>query len=151
MGLNDLSWEPELAGIADEWAEHLAQTNDCNMEHRPSREASWTENGVAYTGTGNYVNGKFIGENLYWEFHSVTPTPLAAPATIVNAWASEVVDYDYETNSCTPGAMCGHYTQVVWAQTTHVGCSYRVCEGDGTQVWVCNYYPAGNTVGERPY
>ena len=44
---------------------------------------------------------------------------------------------------------CGHYTQVVWANTLSVGCGVAVCP-TGTIV-VCNYAPPGNYVGEKPY
>ena len=150
-GLEPLVWDGELAGIADEWAEHLATVNNCVMEHRPSRQVNLDMDGIPVVGTGNYVNGMFIGENLYWQQTMQTPIPLAIPADVVNAWASEIQFYDYETNSCEAGQMCGHYTQVVWAETKRVGCSYRVCDDAGSQVWVCNYYPAGNFNGEWPY
>lgn len=146
-----LEWDDELAGVADDWAEHLASTNGCIMEHRPSKEVDYEENGQSFTGVGNYVNGQFIGENLYWEMSSATPTVETAPDNVVIAWESEVADYDYDSNTCAAGKMCGHYTQVVWKDTTHVGCSYRICDDLGSQVWVCNYHPAGNYVGEKPY
>ena len=45
--------------------------------------------------------------------------------------------------------MCGHYTQVVWRKSLRVGCGMATC--GATEVWVCNYDPAGNWDGERPY
>ena len=124
------------------------------MEHRPSQEVTLSnEAGGETWATGNYVNGMFIGENLFWS--AVFPPPevitMVDPAVVVEAWESEVADYDYESNSCVPGKMCGHYTQIVWADTERVGCAFRTCSEDGSQVWVCNYYPAGNIVGEKPY
>jgi hypothetical protein len=48
---------------------------------------------------------------------------------------------------------CGHYTQVVWRASTQIGCGVTSC-GSGfrmqTEV-ICNYAPAGNFVGEKPY
>lgn len=47
----------------------------------------------------------------------------------------------------------GHYTQVVWAATTSVGCAVQYCppgtmaEGMGAYFSVCNYLPAGNVPG----
>ncbi len=154
LDLPPLTWDPGLAAIADEWAEHLASTNGCVMEHRPSQEITLTDGaGGEIWATGNYVNGMFIGENLFWSaiFPPPDVIPLVDPAIVVEAWESEVVDYDYPTNSCAPGKMCGHYTQIVWESTERVGCAFRTCSEDGSQVWVCNYYPAGNIVGEKPY
>lgn len=66
--------------------------------------------------------------------------------------ASEVQWYDYASNSCNApaGKSCGHYTQVVWAKSTEVGCGVAICDGKG-QIWVCNYKPAGNFSGQKPY
>jgi pathogenesis-related protein 1 len=45
--------------------------------------------------------------------------------------------------------MCGHYTQIVWRNTKAVGCAVG---GKGArEVWVCDYDPPGNYVGQRPY
>jgi len=71
----------------------------------------------------------------------------ATSSSVVGAWASEKVNYHYATNSCT--ARCGHYTQVVWRSTRLVGCG--VARNAKREVWVCDYDPHGNTIGERPY
>ena len=131
-----LSYSPELEVSAQAWADNLKKTNRCKMRHSK--------------GEGNY------GENIYWasslswsdgrkELQHVTPKQ------VVDGWGSEKADYDYENNSCTPGKMCGHYTQMVWRSTTSVGCAVAVCEDTQQQVWVCQYQPAGNWVGNKPY
>jgi hypothetical protein len=72
-------------------------------------------------------------------------------------WAAEAPDYDYATNTCKAGQVCGHYTQIVWRSTTAVGCAFRTCTtgspfGSGSwDFWVCDYAPPGNYVGQRPY
>ncbi len=65
---------------------------------------------------------------------------------------SEKQYYHHDTNSCDSGRVCGHYTQVVWRNTTKVGCAVYTCAGlqYGATV-VCNYGPGGNTSGRRPY
>jgi uncharacterized protein YkwD len=82
------------------------------------------------------------GENLF----TISGLP-ASPAKVVDAWASESQDYDYHSNKCRK--LCGHYTQLVWRDTNKVGCA--VARNSRREVWVCNYDPPGNYVGERPY
>merc|ERR1712135_128354 len=43
----------------------------------------------------------------------------------------------------------GHYTQVVWAETTDVGCGY-IASSKGSYM-ACNYGPGGNVAGKRVY
>lgn len=82
------------------------------------------------------------GENLY-----LISGGRAIPSDVVGAWASEAADYDYRNNTCR--STCGHYTQMVWRRTRMVGCG--VARSRGMEVWVCEYSPPGNYVGERPY
>lgn len=86
--------------------------------------------------------GTELGENLY----AVTGASVRA-TEVVRAWAEEEGDYDPQSNSCR--GVCGHYTQIVWRETRELGCA--VARGRGREVWVCNYSPAGNWVGQRPY
>src|SRR5262245_23736266 len=83
------------------------------------------------------------GENLY-EIRGGRATP----RDVVDAWASESADYDYRTNRCK-GPKCGHYTQIVWRDTNTVGCAMSF--SSFREVWVCEYSPPGNWVGQRPY
>ena len=82
------------------------------------------------------------GENLY----EITGAA-ASPSEVVGAWAGEAQDFDYRANACR--SMCGHYTQIVWRETRSVGCA--VARDPRREIWVCNYAPPGNVVGERPY
>ncbi len=126
--LPPLQWSAEAAKIAEAWA---AQ---CTFEHNPKR-------------------GPF-GENLA----AATPGTWKTP-DVVKDWNSESAYYDLAKNKCAPGKVCGHYTQLVWRNTTHVGCAVRTCTRNSPfgkdfptwDLWVCNYAPPGNFVGERPY
>lgn len=134
-GLSDLTWSASLASYAQEWANHLASTNNCHMRHRPS--------------------GSPHGENLWWASPRRWSNGLRELQEIdiqrvVKDWADEKQFYNYQNNSCKRGEQCGHYTQIVWKETTQVGCAYQQC-GDLSQLWVCNYNPPGNYIGERPY
>lgn len=116
----DLVWSPEAAQVAQDWADRLGATN--TFDHNQSRDG--------------------FGENL--------AAGQDTPRGVVQRWASEVTDYDYDSNSCTPGEACGHYTQVVWAETTAVGCGIAD-HPDWGLVQVCNYVGHGNVTGQRPY
>jgi pathogenesis-related protein 1 len=117
-----LEWSEEMAELAADWAKKLKRKG-CGWEHRPDNK---------------------FGENLF----KGTAGAFDA-AYVVDAWASEKADYNYAKNKCKPGKMCGHYTQIVWNTTTKVGCAKIEC--DGMDIWVCNYDPPGNWVGEKPY
>jgi uncharacterized protein YkwD len=82
------------------------------------------------------------GENLF----EIQGAP-ASPLEVVGDWGSEARDYDYRSNRCH--GRCGHYTQIVWRNTRSVGCA--VARGRGVEIWVYNYDPPGNYVGQRPY
>ncbi len=131
-----LVYSQELAASSQEWADHLKEENDCKMQH-------------------SKPEGKY-GENLYWGSAVLwsdgrREIQKVSPKKVVDDWASERKDYDYRSNSCTPGKMCGHYTQVVWKTTTAAGCAVALCEDTREQIWVCRYQPPGNWVGKRPY
>ncbi|XP_072133859.1 uncharacterized protein [Mobula birostris] len=91
------------------------------------------------------------GENLY----SVTGTVDLKLA--VEKWYLEAADYTYDTMECTPLKMCGHYTQVVWADSDKVGCASHFCDvlqgltDNNLSILVCNYSPPGNVLGQNPY
>ena len=77
-------------------------------------------------------------------------------AAAVDAWASE--GYYYENN--ISGHQVGHYTQLMWTDTTKVGCGkafseekiyFNGVENVQVEYVVCRYAPWGNIQGEKPY
>lgn len=140
LGLPPLRWSNTLVKYARQWADHQAQTQNCSMVHRPH-------------GSGPYK--QVHGENLFWASpkrwsDGRSERQNISIQEVIKSWADEVVDYDYNSNSCNFGEQCGHYTQMVWRETREVGCVRTTC-GDKSQLWVCNYNPPGNYIGERPY
>lgn len=127
VGVPPLEWSDELAAFAQKWADELARRG-CEMQHRPF--------------TGEW--GTYLGENIYWS------TGIKNKAVgVADSWASEIKFYDAASGNCEKGKICGHYTQMVWSATTKVGCAMARCGEQ--EVWVCNYDPAGNMVGRKPY
>jgi pathogenesis-related protein 1 len=114
-----LAWSADLARRAQEWANKLLEGNQLSHQKK-----------VSY------------GQNLY-----ETRGGRASAAKVVETWAAEASEYDYEKNRCR--GQCGHYTQVVWSGTREIGCA--VARNASREVWVCDYNPPGNYVGRRPY
>lgn len=130
----NLKWSPTLANTAQAWADSLKNNQACKMVH-------------------SHADG--VGENLFWASpltYSTGKTELQAvsPTKTATSWGDEKKDYSYSSNTCAAGKICGHYTQVVWKNTTDVGCGKAICS-DKSQVWVCQYAPAGNYIGQKPY
>lgn len=123
VGTQKMKWSAKLAKYAQNWANHLKKTKGCKMKHRQPNK---------------------YGENLYWAYNMKSSSK-----GVVDSWASERHDYTYSTNKCKPGKMCGHYTQVVWKSSKFVGCGKATCGAE--EVWVCNYDPPGNYIGQKPW
>ncbi|XP_036363357.1 uncharacterized protein LOC115217114 isoform X1 [Octopus sinensis] len=119
-----LYWDNDLAYVAQKWADN------CEFDHDK--------------GNKRRVPGKFsVGQNLAqghtdWE-------------AAIKGWYSEVKDFQYGVNTQNTVAV-GHYTQIVWASSTRIGCGYAKCSNIRT-FYVCNYGPAGNLIGKigEPY
>jgi pathogenesis-related protein 1 len=134
VGVRSIHWSAELASLAQRRAGRLAGAG-CAVEHG--------------------LLPADIGENLFRALplraegrpDEVNPV---TPSFVVDAWASESLDYDPVAHRCARGKQCGHYTQIAWAATREVGCGMAVCRNKG-QVWVCNYRPPGNVEGRRPF
>ena len=45
------------------------------------------------------------------------------------------------------GEVVGHYTQIIWDTTTHIGCG--IASNAQRDVLVCRYSPPGNIIGRR--
>lgn len=129
-----LAWSRAAANQAMVWASQLAGES-CKMRHNPDP-----------------ARKKRFGENLYAYWRSKPYSGWHAdPELVVRKWGEETQWYDDTTHTCSAprGKTCGHYTQVVWQYTTHVGCARARCEA--AEVWVCNYEPRGNYLGVKPY
>ncbi|MBN2340275.1 MAG: hypothetical protein JXX29_05625 [Deltaproteobacteria bacterium] len=127
----DVTWDPLLAQVAFNYA------SNCVWAHNENRTSDYE----ALGGTD------YVGENMAAQWGGGEPDP---ESIVVSQWCSEVDEYHYDSNTCD--STCGHYTQVVWAETLRIGCATVDCSASGNgYITVCDYAPGGNFNGRRPY
>lgn len=82
-------------------------------------------------------SGGPYGENLALGCNEVTGC--------VDLWGDEREQFNFNDPGFSEAT--GHFTQLVWKDTTTVGCGSRLC---GTRGWylVCEYWPRGNVIGQ---
>lgn len=129
----DLTWSTSLASTAAEIAA------SCYYAHNV------TANGGGY--------GQNIAAGVQADNISAVITELFYNNEIVNF----PKPYGQENPDMTNFENWGHFTQVVWASTTEVGCYTQDCSSSGLSnvgsdvgpyFTVCNYSPPGNYIGE---
>ena len=141
VGSPALGWSDSLQTKAQKWANHL-KARGCVLSHSgPGENLYWA--GAERRAKSKDSSGKWIWEESVQAIDD---------KEVTDSWGSEKQWFDHSNNKCNAptGKACGHYTQVVWKSTTEVGCGNAVCD-DFSQVWVCNYSPAGNVTGQKPY
>lgn len=113
---NPLEWNDDIQKIAQSYADDFVCGSD--LVH-----------------SSNSYDGHSLGENLAigYDFFA---------AGGVTAWFNENTLYDWNNPGFSEAT--GHFTQLVWAATTQLGCGFKDC-GNGYYL-VCNYYPTGNVI-----
>ena len=127
VGVAGLKWSEDLA----EKARALIKTDSCVM----------------------LMNTEGLGQNTLSSTASVTQE------FVVDLWAIIGSQYYiYDLDSCTfpllgghPNDECDAYKQIVWANSSFLGCASVHCFFQERVVWVCLYDPPGNVPGESPY
>ncbi len=109
-----LKWSKAAAAKAKEWAEHLVRSG--KLEH--GNHTDMGQNLAYRSGDGGGLTGEGATDMWYQEIHS------------------------YNYNQPGFGSNTGHFTQVVWASTTHVGAA--LAKDGNKSVVVANYLPPGN-------
>jgi uncharacterized protein YkwD len=125
LKLKPLVWSERLAKDAEQWAKHQAATD--TFEHSDKTDD---------------------GENLWMGTrNSYTPEDM------VGAWLAERVSFKqglFPKVSTTGNWLdVGHYTQLIWFNTTSVGCARASNQKD--DYLVCRYDPPGNWMGQNPF
>lgn len=128
VGVGPVIWSEKLAAYAQQWVDHLVSSWWCRMKHRPN-SGKWQE---------KYGENLFIGTAGYY-----------GTSDAVMAWAAEKPSYHGGALQSFPRSGAGHYTQMVWRDTTQIGCATGMCRGN--LLVVCNYDPQGNIIGQKPY
>jgi hypothetical protein len=133
VGVPPLEWSPKLAAYAQAWADELARTG--RFEHRPP-DGEWAER---------------YGENIAIGFGDGFGAGAA-----VRMWLDERASYEPGTPIPDDFSTftAGHFTQIVWRGTKHVGAGKAIVqtgERAGWTIIVANYDPPGNRYGEKPY
>jgi len=121
-GVPPLKLSKELSDVAQEYAEHLANTN--TFEH-----------------SGDPI----YGENLYWSWSS-DPSWVLGGTEPVDSWYDEKKGYDYSREP--PDSESGHFTQLVWAGSFTLGVGVAKSPSTGKYLVVMKYDPAGNYLGK---
>lgn len=128
LGLPPLTWDDELAVGAKQWSSYLAKAR--RFEHSP-----------------NEPGAQPVGENIWGG-----TAGRFQPVSMVGLWIAEKQHYQpgvFPRNSRTGDVRdVSHYTQVIWRQTTKVGCG--ISRAYNEDILVCRYARAGNIIGGSP-
>ncbi|XP_032820905.2 C-type lectin domain family 18 member A-like isoform X1 [Petromyzon marinus] len=137
--MEKMEWDDSLAQVAHEWAAvacenpRAAEGTSAEIPEKP---------GIQGPGAGGRGGGqRRLGVNLHRAPHGATSF-----ASVLASWFSEGQNYDYARPGCAPNRTCRHYTQMVWASASRVGCAKRWCRDPGSRVeaFACVYLPGGN-------
>jgi hypothetical protein len=128
VGVAPLRWDPVLASAAQDYARQLAATGKWGHSDARTRRGQG-EN--LWMGT----RGAFTSERMVADWASekrMFRAGLFPAVTTTRNWAD-----------------VGHYTQIVWRETTSVGCALE--SSAAHDYLVCRYGPGGNVMNRRVF
>ncbi|HLZ83528.1 MAG TPA: CAP family protein [Caulobacteraceae bacterium] len=126
-GVPPVTWDQQLAGHAQAWADGLVA--EPGLHHSP------------------HASRPGEGENL-----ARIDGGRTSATDLFSGWAREGELYRYGPLNCADLSglgRTGHFTQVIWRSTSRIGCA--VAYAGQSQVLVCRYAPPGNICGQTPY
>lgn len=132
----ELVWDNELAAVAQAHAKQCRFHHDCYSCRRVSRFTA--------------------GQNMFLHYSSSLRLRPTNWASVVKSWFDEYRLFNPdEIDSFHTVQDSGHFTQLIWAKTTHVGCGktrFKIKEEDWYRtLYTCNYGPMGNVIQSRVY
>ncbi len=149
-----LRWDDKLAQVAQGWADQ------CTWQHNGNRGTEY--NALAPDDIdGDPLNDtESVGENLSLKAASnVQQLSWQFAIDGFNAWVNEGQYYTighYGIDDQCSQSPCGHFTQLMWANTYKVGCAVKYCAANtlttlAATYMVCDYASAGNYINQLPY
>jgi hypothetical protein len=125
VGVSPLTWSNALARDAQVWANHLASLGGRQLIHDESQNKQ--------------------GENLW-----MGTAGAFSINRMIDSWGSEKKNFRQgifpNVSKTGNWSDVGHYTQIIWRNTTQVGCAKSTAGGN--DILVCRYSPAGNFIGQ---
>ncbi|CAF3630373.1 unnamed protein product [Rotaria sp. Silwood1] len=140
------NWEQEALEAHNEFRAHHG-VPPMVLDQRISRKAqAYADYLAANNLLEHSTNRDGLGENLYTQSstQSLRNEHLGEIAT--KSWYDEIEDYDFDNPGYSSGT--GHFTQVIWKQSTKLGVGVGFSNNGRQVVVVCQYGPEGNMEGE---
>lgn len=132
----ELVWDPELATVAQAHANQCRFHHDCHPCRRVSRFTT--------------------GQNLFMHYSSSLKQQPTNWTNVAKSWFDEYKIFDVsEVDSLQTVEDSGHFSQMIWAETSHVGCGkarFKIRGEDWYKtLYTCNYGPVGNVITSKIY
>ncbi|VDO86186.1 unnamed protein product [Heligmosomoides polygyrus] len=139
-------------GYAPKAARMRKMVYDCNIEMNAMKHAQKCQ--FAHSPSDQRPG---LGENIWALWTSGRYSLLDAAKSAPESWFSELKKAGMpEDNILTLAVwnrpqMIGHYTQMVWQNTYHLGCGVKHCPSNNMYFVVCQYGPTGNWLNTAVY
>nr|XP_055222275.1 C-type lectin domain family 18 member A-like isoform X1 [Gorilla gorilla gorilla] len=97
------------------------------------------------TPTPSLASGPWRTLQVGWNMQ-LLPAGLVSFVEVVSLWFAEGQRYSHAAGECAHNATCTHYTQLVWATSSQLGCGRHLCSAGqaAIEAFVCAYSPGGN-------
>lgn len=139
--------ESQNSDLSDFASSILAAHNAKRSLHKNTGNLNWSNELADYaqnyadqydcSGSLTHSGGPY-GENLALGYDGASGA--------VNAWYDEIKDYDFSNPDFTEGT--GHFTQLIWKDSTEVGCGIKTCNNEWRDYVICSYKSPGNVGGQ---